>query len=70
MPGSRPGRKTHSVSATIGDQTYEQLVALCQAEDTSIARIIRRALGEFLDARAGASAALRSPRRQNSTPLS
>lgn len=35
MPRSSPGRKTHSVSATVGDQTDEQPVALCQAEDTA-----------------------------------
>jgi hypothetical protein len=51
MARLRVDKKTHSVSATVGQRTYEQLVALCEAEDTSIARIIRRALGEFLKSR-------------------
>ena len=55
MARPRMDEKTHSVSATVGDQTYEQLVALCQADDTSIARIIRRALGKFLESRFGGS---------------
>jgi len=55
MARPRMDKKTHSVSATVGDQTYERLVALCQAEDKSIARIIRRALGEFLENRFGGS---------------
>jgi hypothetical protein len=65
MARSRIDKKTHSVSAPVGDQTYEQLVALCQAEDTSIARIIRRALGEFLEGRSGGlDADLTAARRQ------
>jgi hypothetical protein len=42
-------KKTRSVSATVAEPVYEQLVALSTAEDTSIARIIRRALREFLE---------------------
>jgi hypothetical protein len=49
MPRIKLDRKTRSVSATMGEETYEQLLALSRAEDTSIARIIRRALGEFLE---------------------
>ncbi len=55
MSRARPERKTHSVSATLGDERYEQLVALCRAEDTSIARIVRRALDEFLESGSGDS---------------
>ena len=52
MPRSRLEKTTNSVSATAGDQTYEQLVAFGQAGDKSIARIIRRALGELPEGRA------------------
>jgi hypothetical protein len=49
MPRPKLDRKMRSVSATVAEPVYEQLVALSSAEDTSIARIIRRALGEFLE---------------------
>jgi hypothetical protein len=38
-----------SVLATVGEPVYERLVALSRAEDTSMARITRRALAEFLE---------------------
>ena len=53
MPRPKLEKKTRSVSATVAEQVYEQLVAMSSAEDTSIARIIRRALGEFLKSRSG-----------------
>jgi hypothetical protein len=48
MPRPKLDKKMRSVSATVEERAYEQLVALSRAEDTSMARIIRRALGEFL----------------------
>jgi len=53
MPRPKLERRMRSVSATVGEPVYEQLVALSRAEDTSIARIIRRALAEFLDSHSG-----------------
>jgi hypothetical protein len=54
-----------SVSATVSESVYEQLVALSSAEDTSLARIIRRALGEFLeDHSRGTNTDLPARRRQ------
>jgi hypothetical protein len=53
MPRPKLDKKMRSVSATVAEPVYEQLVALSSAEDTSIARIIRRALGEFLDSHLG-----------------
>jgi hypothetical protein len=48
MPRPKLDKKMRSVSATVGEPIYARLVALSRAEDTSMARIIRRALGEFL----------------------
>jgi hypothetical protein len=47
MPRPKLDKKMRSVSATTAAPVCERLVALSSAEDTSIARIIRRALGEF-----------------------
>lgn len=53
MPRPKLEKKTRSVSATVAEPVYDQLVAMSSAEDTSIARIIRRALGEFLESHSG-----------------
>lgn len=41
------------MSATVGELVYEQLVILSRADDTSIVRIIRRALAESLESHIG-----------------
>jgi len=63
MPRPKLDKKMRSVSATVGELTYAQLVALSRAEDTSMARIIRRALGEFLANHGTASDVVEMPRQ-------
>jgi hypothetical protein len=53
MPRPKLDKKMRSVSATVAEPVYERLVALSSAEDTSIARIIRRTFGEFLETHLG-----------------
>ncbi len=65
MPRPKLDKKMHSVSATVGEPTYAQLVALSRAEDTSMARIIRRALGEFLANHSIASDVVEIPRQRS-----
>ena len=63
MPRPKLDKKMRSVSATVGELTYAQLVALSRAEDTSMARIIRRALGEFLANHSTAPDVVEMPRQ-------
>jgi hypothetical protein len=65
MPRPKLDKKMRSVSATVAEPVYEQLVALSSAEDRSIARIIRRALGQFIENHSkGANPDLSARRRQ------